>query len=153
MDHLNLIFACISFILLFFYFRRDDAEEAEGSVSSPKPLNSFLYQFKSEGNFHLSVEDIHLQDSDTLPGFDFLDPALHTDQWAVGHMDFASLHVALRYVDNVIFINKSIQKLFFVLVDRAVNVIHMQDNIETRKPFYIVDKFRNVIAFDISIYI
>ena len=108
----------------------------------------FFDQFQSRTHFRLAVDDVHIQDSCALAGFNLPDLPFHPNQRTVRHMDFVSLYVTLRDVYDVIFGNKVIQKLFFVVVDRAVNVIYVQDHIESGKTFDIVCEFFNMVGVD-----
>lgn len=62
-------------------------------------------------------------------------------------MDFVAFHVSFGDVDDVLIIEEFVQQDLFVLVQRTVEIIGMQDDIETREPFDVVNKFPDIIRF------
>ena len=94
------------------------------------------------------MEDVHFEDGDALARFDPLDGSLHPDKRAIRHVDFVSFHISFGNIDDVVVVDKPKDQLLLVFIKRTVEVVHVQDNVETRKPVNVIDELFDMISFD-----
>ena len=126
------------------------AEPENGNIPVEEDINATPDELMAlaEGDLGDTVENVHLENGDTFAAVDAENIALLTNQRTGDNTNLIPLYKAFRDVDDTAVIHKFRQQLLFVLIEWAVEVIHMQDNVEAREPFDVIYKFFDVFCLD-----